>query len=145
MFQQTVVEDYVDLYNLYSLKGQFNIRLSNASNPTHGPYYDIETNATKLNYLKNLIDDGFGVTSHTEPWENLTEIMNVSVRFSGDVTGDGFVDIYDLYRISKAYEATPDSPNWDGPCDFSGPSDLPDGVINIFDLDTVVENYGKTS
>jgi len=64
--------NYKLLLDEFSLKSQWNIRLQNTSNPSGQPIYDISKNSTKLNFLKQLINEGHGVALHVEPWNNLT-------------------------------------------------------------------------
>ncbi len=64
----------------------------------------------------------------------------VLVTFSGDVNGDRVVDTFDLFRIGKAYGATPSSSNWNEACDING-----DNIIDETDLSILEENYGKSA
>ncbi|MDH5770868.1 MAG: dockerin type I domain-containing protein, partial [Candidatus Bathyarchaeota archaeon] len=53
----------------------------------------------------------------------------VLVTILGDVTGDGKVDIYDLYQFARAYDTTPEDPKWNPNCDLND-----DERISIRDL-----------
>jgi len=57
----------------------------------------------------------------------------------GDVDHDLTVDINELYNFSKAYGASPSSPNWDETCDIDG-----NEIINEVDLLILEDNYGRT-
>jgi len=67
--------------------------------------------------------------------------QNVEVYWPilGDVNCDGSVDTLDLHVLSKAYDATPSSPNWNPNYDLNC-----DNIINSLDLSILSENYGKT-
>jgi len=61
------------------------------------------------------------------------------VTIAGDAEGDGDVDVYDLNDFGRAFGSIPQSPNWNGRCDFND-----DSTVNDLDLDLLVPNYGKT-
>jgi len=63
----------------------------------------------------------------------------IAIRMMGDVNGDCVVDIFDLTAIALAFSSSPGDPNWNPDADL-----LEDGTIDIFDLVTVVLNYGRT-
>jgi hypothetical protein len=62
----------------------------------------------------------------------------VVINITGDVNGDGVVDIYDLAAVGLAFGATPDKPNWNPQADING-----DNIIDIFDLVAVAVNFGR--
>jgi hypothetical protein len=56
----------------------------------------------------------------------------------GDVNDDETVDVYDLFRLSRAFGSDPLKYNWNPRCDFNG-----DGVVDDSDLVSLGDNYGK--
>jgi hypothetical protein len=63
----------------------------------------------------------------------------IRIKMRGDVNGDCVVDIFDLTAIALAFSSSPGDPDWNPDADL-----LEDGTIDIFDLVTVVVNYGRT-
>lgn len=61
-----------------------------------------------------------------------------SSTITGDVNGDGKVDVFDLYALGKAYNSTPETPNWNPDADLNN-----DLVVNAEDLSIINENYGR--
>lgn len=61
------------------------------------------------------------------------------VRIAGDANGDRKVDIFDLYRLGRAYSSDPSKPNWNADCDFNG-----DQKVDNTDLTILNTNYGRT-
>jgi len=81
--------------------------------------------------------------AHPVPYESdLTDNIFVDgyvvINITGDVNGDGAVDIYDLAAVGLAFGATPDKPNWNPQADVNG-----DNIIDIFDLVSVAVNFGR--
>lgn len=62
----------------------------------------------------------------------------VAVRLSGDVNGDGRVDLKDLALIARAFGSSPTSPNWNPNADING-----DGVVNMKDITLVARDLGQ--
>lgn len=60
---------------------------------------------------------------------------------SGDVTGDGEVDIYDITMICVAYDSEPGDLNWNPVVDLCQ-EDWSQNTINIFDIVTCLQYYG---
>jgi hypothetical protein len=58
---------------------------------------------------------------------------------TGDINGDGKVDMQDALLLAKAYGSTPGSPNWNANADLNG-----DGIVDIFDALILMSNFGKT-
>jgi len=68
-----------------------------------------------------------------------TFTLESTVETSGDVNGDGAVNITDLSLLEQAYGSTSTyGENWDPRCDFNK-----DNIINVSDLHTLGKNYGK--
>lgn len=87
----------------------------------------------------------YTIAYHSVDFANNTELIkekNVTLCRSydnlGDLTGNGEVDIYDITMICVAYDSKPGDPNWDPIVDF-----VPDNIINIFDVATCLQYWGK--
>lgn len=68
--------------------------------------------------------------------------MTFPVRHQETLQTCHYVQYMDTYLhacIGKAYGATPGAPNWDEEADINY-----EGIIDIYDLAIVGENYGKT-
>jgi uncharacterized protein (DUF2141 family) len=63
---------------------------------------------------------------------------NITVRFMGDINGDGKVDVRDINIAAKAYGTVPGSPNWNPDADVNG-----DDKVDIRDLALMAKNYGQ--
>jgi hypothetical protein len=95
---------------------------------THGlspGIYTIKAEAQPVPYESDLTDNAFVDGS-------------VAINITGDVNGDGIVDIYDLAIVGLAFSSKPGDPNWNPMADLNQ-----DGQIDIFDLVTVALNYGR--
>ncbi|MGA3192712.1 MAG: thermopsin family protease [Candidatus Bathyarchaeia archaeon] len=66
---------------------------------------------------------------------SFTAKFNVTLTITGDVNGDGRVNILDDILVSNAFLSTPSSPNWNHNADING-----DGVVNILD-DIILSNH----
>jgi hypothetical protein len=67
----------------------------------------------------------------------------VMVRVSGvtgDINGDGVVDIYDAIILAGAYNSKPGDSNWNPNADING-----DNVVDIYDAIMLSSHYGATS
>ena len=64
---------------------------------------------------------------------------NIRIKLMGDVNGDCIVDLYDLTAVALAFSSSPGDPNWNPETDLNE-----DGTIDIFDIVTIVVNYGRT-
>lgn len=71
----------------------------------------------------------------------VSDIVYFTVSIQCDVNGDGAVDIDDVVIVSGAYGATPDDLNWNANADLA----YHYGVIDVFDLVSVVSHYGETA
>ena len=54
------------------------------------------------------------------------------------ISGDGFIDVFDMVIVGMAYEAVPGDLNWDPTADING-----DNVVDIVDLVLIGSNYEK--
>ncbi len=87
--------------------------------------YIIKAEAQPVPYESDLTDNAFVDGS-------------VTINITGDVNGDGIVDIYDLAIVGLAFGSKPGAPNWNPMADLNQ-----DGQVDIFDLVTVASNYGR--
>lgn len=71
-------------------------------------------------------------------YSNNSANKTIEVRMTGDVNGDGKVEVYDLFDFGKAYGCASGDPNWNHHCDFNF-----DNIISSSDLEKLQENYGK--
>lgn len=62
-----------------------------------------------------------------------------SNAMSGDLNGDGRVDLFDALLLAKSYGSTPDLPSWNEDADING-----DGVIDIYDALLLCRSFGRT-
>jgi hypothetical protein len=90
---------------------------------------------------------------------DLTETFNVTVYFNetaimieewpdgatsqifwsmGDVNRDGYIDNWDVYETTQAFNTRPGNPRWNPDFDING-----DGVVNMKDISTCIQNFGK--
>jgi hypothetical protein len=74
------------------------------------------------------------------PADNTLQGGNITVRFMGDINGDGKVDIIDIHIAALAYGSRPGMPNWNPDADING-----DGKIDIRDIALIAKNYGQHS
>ena len=79
------------------------------------------------------------VPGETDTTDNTLIDGMVFVTITGDVNGDGTVDVSDLFDLSKAYGYDPSKPNWNPNCDFNG-----DDKVDASDLFDLSKKYGKT-
>jgi len=70
--------------------------------------------------------------------DNTLSDGTVTINITGDVNGDGVVDIYDLAIVGLAFSSKPGDPNWNPMADLNQ-----DGQIDIFDLVILALNFGR--
>jgi len=64
----------------------------------------------------------------------------------GDVTGDGKVDMKDIYIVAKAFGSYPSHPRWNPNADITGTTpNVPDGKVDMRDIFLVARNFGFKS
>jgi hypothetical protein len=63
----------------------------------------------------------------------------IRIKLMGDVNGDCIVDLFDLTAVALAFSSSTGDPNWNPEADLKE-----DGTIDIFDIVTIVVNYGRT-
>lgn len=68
----------------------------------------------------------------------------VSIRFVGDINGDGKVDMKDIGIAAAAFGTRTGEPGWNPDADITGPRPLvPDGVVDMRDIAMIAQNFGK--
>jgi hypothetical protein len=81
------------------------------------------------------------------PADNTLTGGKMTVRFMGDVNGDGRVDMKDIGIVAAAfgsygpnhlYPGSPPSPRWNPDADING-----DGKVNMLDVAYTAQNFGK--
>jgi PKD repeat protein len=131
-----------------------------AENFTVTVYYDgnviasqsvyLEPNATSvLSFVWNTAGvpycHNYTISAYATPVPYETELTNntyidggVKIRITGDINGDGAVNILDCIAASEAFGSTPSDPEWNSLCDLNS-----DGRINVLDLIIISNNFGK--
>ena len=72
---------------------------------------------------------------------NVTKTVRVRmIGLTGDVNGDGMVDIYDAILVAASYGSRLGGPNWNSNADINN-----DGIIDIYDAIMLAGNFGKTA
>jgi len=79
------------------------------------------------------------VAGEVDTLDNVYVDGTVKVEASGDVNGDGVVNIIDLARVARAYKARVGQPRYDPAADLNN-----DGIVDIWDLYIVATHYGQT-
>jgi len=89
------------------------------------------------NSTLHLVDIILLDSTSKETPRNLVEGV-VYVKILGDADDNGIVDVFDLFKVGKAFGSTVDSPNWDPYCDFNK-----DNIIDDLDIEIISANWGK--
>jgi len=71
--------------------------------------------------------------------DNICVNGHVKIKLTGDVNGDGVVDISDISAIARAYGSYPGHPRWDPDLDLNR-----DKIIDISDVSLTARNFGNT-
>jgi PKD repeat protein len=107
-------------------------------NVTSGDYLDkaVHMYVTEGNYTVKLnVTDASGFKGYS------ASIVMVRVSgVTGDINGDGVVDIYDAIILAGAYNSKPGDSNWNPNADING-----DNVVDIYDAIMLSSHYGATS
>lgn len=74
------------------------------------------------------------------PYDNTSSDVQIKVKLTGDINGDGTVDIRDISMAARAYGSYPGHPRWNPQADFNK-----DGIVDIRDLVFVARHFGKTA
>jgi peptide/nickel transport system substrate-binding protein len=116
---------------------------------------------TDLGCSKTVVGQGYVlfIMVTVENQGDLTETFNVTVYFNetaimieewpdgatsqifwsmGDVNRDGYIDNWDVYETTQAFNTRPGNPRWNPDFDING-----DGVVNMKDISTCIQNFGK--
>jgi PKD repeat protein len=107
-------------------------------NVTSGDYLDkaFHMYVTEGDYTVKLnVTDASGFKGYSAS----TDMVRVS-GVTGDINGDGVVDIYDAIVLAGAYNSKPGDSNWNPNADING-----DNIVDIYDAITLANNYGKTA
>jgi peptide/nickel transport system substrate-binding protein len=56
----------------------------------------------------------------------------------GDVNRDGYIDNWDVYETTQAFNTRPGNPRWNPDFDINS-----DGIVNMKDISTCIQNFGK--
>lgn len=101
--------------------------LWNTTGLTPGNNFTISAEAShaqyEINFVNNRLVDGF-----------------VFIKMFGDLNGDRVIDIYDITAATAAYGSKPGDPQWNEDADLAPLY----GIIDIYDIITIVSQYGKT-
>jgi parallel beta-helix repeat protein len=80
------------------------------------------------------------VQGETETTDNTFTDSVVYIGVSGDINGDGTVDIFDAIILSSAFGAKSSDPNWNPNIDFDNTNE-----IDIFDAIILSTHFGETN
>ncbi|MGD0160595.1 MAG: CARDB domain-containing protein [Candidatus Bathyarchaeia archaeon] len=70
-------------------------------------------------------------------------VSHLTIRYVGDINGDGTVNLKDQALVARALGSNSTSSNWNPTCDITGPVYLvPDGTVTMLDLTLVERNFG---
>jgi hypothetical protein len=105
-----------------------------------GPYYYIAANPLTFTTVSIGIHyDDTGLTPEQETVLTLWR-FDPAGSVTGDVNGNGRVDLIDLLIITFALGTSPGQRRWNPSCDLNG-----DLKVNVVDLLMAIMNFGKTS
>lgn len=130
---------YVDTLNVSSIIGTqtvFNLP------PTHNRTIEMVWNTTGTTTCSNYT---IRAVASPVPYElNLTNnaLDNgwVFIKITGDINGDGTVNILDVVSASAAYYTCEGDPGWNPEADIAPPC----GCIDIYDITTIAARYGQS-
>ena len=109
-----------------------------------GDGYVKSTNTTKITHTYILPGNYTVILTVTDAdgrqgFKSKTIIVYASpTSGTGDLDGNGRVDMTDIMIVVKAFGSTPEKPNWDPRADTDG-----NGRVDMTDVMTVVRNFGK--
>jgi len=78
------------------------------------------------------------VMGETDTADNTLVGERVTVAYSGDVTGDGIVDIFDIVTVATVFGNAYPAPSWNPNADINN-----DGIIDIFDIVAVAVHFSE--
>jgi uncharacterized protein (DUF2141 family) len=73
------------------------------------------------------------------PSDNRLAGPTITIRFLGDINGDGKVDMKDIGVLARLFGIKAGDTNWNPDCDLNS-----DGKINLRDVAMAAKNFGKT-
>jgi hypothetical protein len=133
--QGSVFETFnVTTYANEEIIGKTSVYLSNFSSVII-PFTWNTTGFAKGNYT--IIANASIVEGETDTSDN-TCYSTVYVGITGDINGDGIVDIFDAVILSKAAGSTPSNSNWNPDADLNN-----DGIVDIFDAVILATHAGE--
>lgn len=118
----------IETKSIYDLHPEALVTLTfiwNTTGYTAGKY-PLKANVTQIAYEANLTDNTF-----------FYDHINIAV--SGDLNGDGSIDIYDIAIVAVTFGSTPVDANWNPNADVND-----DGIVDIFDIVVVALHFGET-
>jgi hypothetical protein len=105
--------------------------------------------STLLTFLWNLTQvpkGNYTISAYAPPIVGENNVDNnqlvdgwVQKTITGDLNGDGKVNIVDVTIVARAFQARPGDPSWNPNADMDN-----NGVINIVDVTKVAKEFGKT-
>ncbi|MGA3191851.1 MAG: NosD domain-containing protein [Candidatus Bathyarchaeia archaeon] len=89
----------------------------------------------------------YTITTRADPVQNEPDIRDntltysrIAVTITGDINGDGTVNILDAIMLSNSFLATRGTQSWNPNADLND-----DGIVNILDAIILANNFGRTS
>ena len=73
------------------------------------------------------------------PSDNRLAGPTITIRFLGDINGDGKVDVKDIAVLARLFGIKAGGTNWNPDCDLNS-----DGKIDVMDVALAARNFGKT-
>jgi hypothetical protein len=105
--------------------------------------------STVLTFLWNLTQvpkGNYTISAYAPPIAGENNVDNnrlvdgwLRKTITGDLNGDGKVNIIDVTIVARAFQARPGDPSWSPNADMDD-----NGVINIVDVTKVAREFGKT-
>jgi hypothetical protein len=94
--------------------------------------YDNSTSTATLNWVETT-----DLANHVKV--AALSISRIAASLTGDINGDGVVDMKDVGYVARRFGIDPASPLWDPNADV-----VSDGKIDMKDIGTVARHFGET-